>query len=84
MARLNWQKRAFDFKLKRALKDEEEFSKADRAARFIERAEPTRRPRRHERRKVATETKRQAKADRPSEASGNRAAEVQEKPPWED
>jgi hypothetical protein len=27
--RLNWQKRAFDFKPKRAFKDEEEFRKAD-------------------------------------------------------
>lgn len=51
MAQLNWQKRKFDFKPKRALKDEEEFCKADRAARFIERAEQKRRARRHERRK---------------------------------
>jgi hypothetical protein len=37
--RLNWQERAFDFKAKRALKDEEEFRKTDWAARFIARAE---------------------------------------------
>jgi hypothetical protein len=34
-----WQKPAFDFKPKRALKDEEEFRKTDWAARFIARAE---------------------------------------------
>lgn len=61
MAQLNWRKRKFDFKLKRALKDEEEFRKADRAARFIERAEQDRRACRHERRKIA-ETKRLAEA----------------------
>ena len=37
--RLNWEKRAFDLKRKRALKDEEEFRKTDWAARFIARAE---------------------------------------------
>ena len=37
--RLNWEKRAFDLKPKRALKDEEEFRKTDWAARFIARAE---------------------------------------------
>jgi hypothetical protein len=72
MAQLNWQKRKFDFKLKRALKEEEEFRKTDRAARFIERAEQNRRARPHERRKMAAETKRQAEADRPTQASGNR------------
>jgi len=84
MAQLNWHKRKFDSKLKRALNEEEEFCKTDRAAWFIERAEQNRRARRHERRKMVAETKRQAEADRPTRASGNRMAKVQEKPPWED
>ena len=69
MAQLNWQKRKFDFKLKRGLKDEEEFCKADRAARFIERAEQDRRPRRHKRRRKVAETKRLAEAVRRSAKS---------------
>jgi hypothetical protein len=83
MAQLNWRKRAFDFKLKRALKDEEEFCKTDRAARFIERVEQSRWAPRPERCKTAAEAN-QAEADRRTQASGNHAARVQEKPPWED
>jgi hypothetical protein len=81
--RLNWQKRAFDFKPKRAFKDEEEFRKADWAARFIERAEERRWACRYDHRKVTSEAQRQADADRQrAQASANRA--VREKPPWED
>jgi Sodium:dicarboxylate symporter family len=62
--RLNWQKRAFDFKPKRALKDEEEFRKTDWAARFIERAEESRWARRYKRRKTAAEAQRLDQKDR--------------------
>jgi hypothetical protein len=81
--RLNWEKRAFDLKPKRALKDEEEFRKTDWAARFIARAEQSPRVRPHHHRKAAAVAKREADADRQRDrASANRA--VREKPPWED
>jgi len=81
--RLNWEKRAFDLKRKRALKDEEEFRKTDWAARFIARAEQSPRVRPHHHRKAAAVAKREADADRQRDrASANRA--VREKPPWED
>jgi len=81
--RLNWQKRAFDLKPKRAFKDEEEFHKTDWAGRFIARAEQSPRVRRYDRRDVASEAKRQPDRDRQrAQESANRA--VREKPPWED
>ena len=81
--RLNWEKRAFDLKPKRALKDEGEFRKTDWAARFIARAEQSPRVRPHHHRKAAAVAKREADADRQRDrASANRA--VREKPPWED
>ena len=81
--RLNWEKRAFDLKPKRALKDEEEFRKTDWAARFIARAEQSPRVRPPHHRKAAAMAKREADADRQRDrASANRA--VREKPPWED
>jgi len=80
--RLNWEKRAFDLKPKRALKDEEEFRKTDWAARFIARAEQSPRVRPHHHRKAAAMAKREADADRQRAPSANRAA--REKPPWED
>jgi len=81
--RLNWEKRAFDLKPKRALKDEEEFRKTDWAARFIARAEQSPRVRPHHHRKAAAVAKREADADRQRDrASADRA--VREKPPWED
>jgi hypothetical protein len=64
--RLNWEKRAFDLKPKRALKDEEEFRKTDWAARFIARAEQSPRVRPHHHRKAAAVAKREADADRRS------------------
>jgi hypothetical protein len=81
--RLNWEKRAFDLKPKRALKDEEEFRKTDWAARFIARAEQSPWVSPHHHRKAAAMAKREADADRQRDrASANRA--VREKPPWED
>jgi len=81
--RLNWEKRAFDSKPKRALKDEEEFRKTDWAVRFIARAEQSPRVRPHHHRKAAAVAKREADADRQRDrASADRA--VREKPPWED
>ena len=57
--------------------------KTDRAARFIARAEQSPWVRRYDHRKVTSEAKRQADADRQrAQASANRA--VREKPPWED
>jgi hypothetical protein len=87
MSQLNWQKRKFDFKPKRALKDEEEFCKTDRAARFIERAEQVRRARRHERRKNVAPRKRQSQADRPNAKSTvvrPDPAGPNERRPWEE
>ncbi|MFY9839267.1 MAG: hypothetical protein WAK55_22880 [Xanthobacteraceae bacterium] len=78
MTRLNWYKRAFDFKPKLALKDEKRFSKADPATRFIKCAE--RSLRRHEHRNKARDLKRRAGVDRRARASGNCAS--QEKPPF--
>ena len=72
--RLNWEKRAFDLKPKRALKDEEEFRKTDWAARFIARAEQSPRVRPHHHRKAAAVAKREADPDRQRDrASANRA-----------
>jgi hypothetical protein len=83
MARgLNWQKRAFDFKSKRAFKDEEEFHKSDRAARFIAHAEQNLAAgrQRQERSKTAAEPKRQADADQ-QRARASTNCSGREKPP---
>jgi hypothetical protein len=80
--RFDWRKRSFDFKPKRALKDEEEFCKTDRAARYIQRAEQSPWARRHGHRKTAAGERRQIESRPRKEARGSRAAH--EKPPWED